>query len=297
MNLLKTLLETAEEKKLTDDLVGKVLTFKDPNLKMKVDFRIEKAIKRAGFSRDSMNVNIYLRGLSAKGSLNRDAMDEKSPKHKTAKEIKMALLRGHFHGEEVPSAVMKDYMAHYFHPYGNEEFCAAIQKLLGEGHKVQWSENGLQGHDYVNVDIALDEKKLKESKMKIKDIFENDDSLNENEGAKLDVGVGEYTLPYKGWIGGESTKGQWGFIVDQKRFNSPPAPKNLKVKVTKVTPTKVYFEVLEDFTVSQYKFNPFGRNSRSGEKTGKMYHEKAMNFSWVVSRIAQKDKDGNDVWA
>lgn len=106
---------------------------------------------------------------------------------------------------------------------------------------------------------------------------------------KLEVSVGEvYTLPYHGWQGGDSTKGGWSFKVSDKELHNNYAPKGLKVKVTKVTPSKVYFEVEEDFKVAKYKFNPFGRNARSGEKTGAMKYEKAKNFTWVVEREVSK---------
>jgi hypothetical protein len=58
----------------------------------------------------------------------------------------------------------------------------------------------------------------------------------------------------------------------------------VKVKVTKVTQTKVYFDVLQDFIVSQYKFNPYGRHHRSGEKTGAMKYARAVDLSWVAER-------------
>jgi hypothetical protein len=150
MTLLKDLLEaSAADSEPYQYLVGKTIAFKDEKLGLEKDFKIKKiTVNKAFANGHSINLSLFLDGLNQ----TKNVRQESKTNHK-ASELNMALLRGHFHGEKMTPAQTKEYFEKYFHPYGDKGIIDSLNDIL-EGKKAVWSENGLQGKNYINVDIG-----------------------------------------------------------------------------------------------------------------------------------------------
>lgn len=148
--LLKDLLES--EQKLADpyqSLVGKTLEFKESGLDLEVKLKIKKVVANPSFSHGhAVNLTIFLDGLNATKNLRQEAKGNDK-----ANRLQSSVLRKHFHGEELQPGDAKEYLAKYWHPYGDKELIKALNELL-EGRKAAWSESGLQGKNFINVDVG-----------------------------------------------------------------------------------------------------------------------------------------------
>lgn len=150
MAILKDLLEaSAKDSEPYQFLVGKPISFKDDVFGIEKTFKIKKVVVNKAFtSGHSVNISLFLDGLNATGNLRQDAKTNLK-----AELLNTAILRANFHGDKLDPQLAKLYMDKYFHPYGDKEVIEELNKILN-GRKAAWSESGMQGKNFINVDIG-----------------------------------------------------------------------------------------------------------------------------------------------